>query len=567
MSLRWRWTLILLVFSAAVLAAVTITVERTVQAQAQREQERWQAGRQAQLRGELRALADVASRNLQRALDDPDLEPTLDDLAWAGAPALRAAADWAPSRGPELGVDALLVFDPLGKLISAQSPWPKTVLSGETRDFLWKALSFSPVLWRFGTAGPEDPWFLGARGSIRVSGGRRFVVVSGQRMDESELAELRQRSGARSLHWGEPAAHEESFVLPASWQMDRSAALAVDFGDAPANATLRTLRRRLLPVSAVVLLVVLLGSPWLASTMARPLTTMAEVVGDIGRGSRDVDLDVRGPRETRTLASALNRLSHDLSETEARMRTAERRAAWREIARRIAHEIRNSLSPLSLAVDNVQTAMQRGRDERSQGVIVTSLQTAREQLSSLDRLVREFHEFARAPRIVLAAFDPVELCRAALTSASIAYPQRRFEPEGPDELPLARGDSEQLRRALLNLLKNAAEASPESSPVRLRWGSEDEAWWVSVEDEGPGIPPELRARLGEPYLTTREGGTGLGLPVVLQVVEGHGGELCWSERQPRGWVMELRLPFRPPVADEEDAEPSAVDPSPPKGLS
>ncbi len=562
MSLRWRWTWILLGFAATVLFAVTVTVEWTLRAQAQREQERWQQGRRAELRGELRTLADVASRNLQRALDDPDLESTLEDLAWAGAPALRAAADWAPSRGPELGVDALLVFDPRGRLISAHSPWEVTALQGPTRDFLLNVLSFAPVLWRFGEAGAEDPWFLGARGSLRVSGGRRYVVISGQRMDQAILARLRERSGARALHWGDPLPGEERFSLPAGWQLSQGAELAVDLGEAPATATLRTLRRRLVPVSGSVLLLGLLLSPWLGSTMARPLSRMAQAVQDIGRGSRDVVVEVSGPSETRALALALNTLSRDLGHAEQRMRSAERRAAWREIARRIAHEIRNSLSPLSLAVDNVQTATKRERDERSEAIIEGSLQTAREQLESLDRLVREFHDFARAPQLLFADFDPVELCRAALQSVAIAHPSRSFEAEGPETLALAHGDSEQLRRALLNLLKNAVEAS-ETGPIRLVWGSEGEEWWAAVQDSGPGIAPELRSRLGEPYLTTREGGTGLGLPVVLQIVEGHGGRLEWSEREGEGWEMRVLLPLRRDSASGDDR---VIDSTPEKGL-
>jgi signal transduction histidine kinase len=562
MSLRWRWTWILLGFAATVLAAVTLTVEWTLRAQAQSEQERWQQGRRAELRGELRSLADVASRNLQRALDDPDLESTLEDLSWAGAAARRVAADWAASRGPELGVDALLVFDPNGRLISAHSPWQVTSLQGSTRDFLLSVLSFSPVLWRFGVAGPDDPWFLGARGSLRVSGGRRYVVISGQRMDEVALAELRRKSGAEEMHWGPPVGREESFALPAGWQLGEGADLAIDLGEAPATGTLRTLRRRLIPVSGLVLVLGLMLSPWLGSTMARPLTRMAVAVQDIGRGSRDVQVEESGPSETRALASALNTLNEDLAATEERMRSAERRAAWREIARRIAHEIRNSLSPLSLAVDNVQTAMQRPADERKGRIIEASIRTAREQLQSLDRLVREFHEFARAPQLVFAEFDPVELCRSALQSMVIAQPERRFESDGPASLPMARGDSEQLRRALGNLLKNAAEAAPADTPVRLVWGWGNDRWWVAVQDQGAGIDPALQVRLGEPYLTTRDGGTGLGLPVVLQILEGHDGSLQWSALQPRGWEMRIEIPLHP-----DPAPAAAPEIPPPKGLS
>lgn len=562
MGLRARWTVLLLAFTLVVMGAVAATVEWTLRAQVEREEQQWRRGRRAELERELRRVADEAAARLQEALSDPGLESTLDNLAWAGASARRVAADWAPRRGPELGLDALLVFDSNGRLMSAYSPSSTTVVDGPVREFLLESLSFSPVLWRFGTGGEEDPWFLGARGGIRVSGGRRFVVIGGVELDRERLQTVREEGRALSLHWGEPREGEERLPLPLGWQFTPDAVLAADLGHAPSTDSLGTLRRRLLPVGAGALVLGLLLSPWLASTMARPLTRLAEAVSDLGRGSRDLRLREEGPAELRALTRALRRLGSDLDEAEERMRSAERRAAWREIARRIAHEIRNSLSPLALALDNLETAS--AREGASSAVVATSLETAREQLRSLERLVREFHEFARAPRLEMATFDPDELCLSALEGARAALPDVRFEVGEREEVGLAVGDAEQLRRALGNLLRNAAQAAP-GAPVVLAWGrrGDPEGWWAAVRDAGPGIDPALLPRLGEPYLTTRDEGTGLGLPIVLQVVEGHGGELSWRPLSPTGWEMRVELPRH---ASTADVDPVAEIP-PPKGLS
>lgn len=562
MGLRARWTLLLLLFTLAVLGAVGLTVEWTLRAQVEGEEQRWRSGRRAELERELRRVADEAAGRLQQALEDPGLESTLDNLAWAGASARRVAADWAPRQGRSLELDVLLIFDATGRLISAHSPWPTTAVDGPTKEFLLESLSFSPLLWRFGVPEEGDPWFLGARSSLRVSEGRRFVILGGVEMDDDLLVEIRERVGARSLHWGRPADAELAVALPLGWQFEADARLAADLGHAPATDSLATMRRRLIPVGAGALLLGLILSPWLASTMARPLTRLSAAVEELGRGGRDLQLRAEGPAELQSLASALNRLGADLDAAEDRMRIAERRAAWREIARRIAHEIRNSLSPLALALDNVETASRR--EGPSSSLIGASLETAREQLHSLERLVREFHEFARAPRLEMARFDPQELCLSALEAVRATFPASKLNVGETHEPPLARGDAEQLRRALINLLKNAVEAAPHE-PVELSWGFGGDSWWVAVRDRGPGIDPDIVRRLGEPYLTTREQGTGLGLPIVLQVVEGHGGELRWERLQPRGWEMRMVLP-RGPLTPTPDVPESEALP-PPKGLS
>jgi nitrogen fixation/metabolism regulation signal transduction histidine kinase len=224
------------------------------------------------------------------------------------------------------------------------------------------------------------------------------------------------------------------------------------------------------------------------------------------------------------------------------------------MARHLAHELKNALSPLALALDNVETAVERP-DTVARPVLARSLATARDQLASLDRLVGEFRDFARTPGLVFAPADALAVGRAAVASATQVHPATPFSLEETQPVGELSADAEQLRRALHNLLINAAEAAP-GRPVVLAVGGGPgrDRWWVAVRDEGPGLPAEIAAHWGEPYHTTKAQGTGLGLTVALQVIEGHGGRLEARPRRGGGLEVFASLPRDPrPAPTEEEA--------------
>jgi two-component system, NtrC family, nitrogen regulation sensor histidine kinase NtrY len=554
MGLRLRWTLLLSAAALALVAVFAVAIEFARVQQVRRVQSGWEASRAALLHARL----ETQAREVQNTLDDLVRSASLHEVVAAGSQAdggvRRAQADWAQTESRTRGLEEILVLDREDRVITS-ARWSEGIgRPHPNAPLLRDLLPGAPLVWR--SPDPErprdDPWMIGAA-RVHDFGGVRAPVVVGRELDGEWLQLLRVDLELRALHAGPPRTGrgERGFVWPAGWLPFPGAQLAWDPGPAPSVRALEGLRPWLGAAALGAIAVIMLGAPWVAAGLGRPLLQMADAVGAIGRGDRHPVLPIGGPREIGVLRDALLRLSSDLELAEQQIRHAERRAAWREIARRIAHEIRNTLSPLALALDNVETAARRD-DPRAQAALATSLNTARAQLQSLQRLVTEFSGFARQPRLVLADFSLGEMLESCAGTLRAAFSGVDLRVRGGDALEFAHGDVEQLRRAVHNLLKNAVEAAPDA-PVELMVGRGDAGtWWIEVRDRGPGLPPSIAARLGDPYQTTKADGTGLGLPIVMRVVEAHGGRLEIGARDGGGTVVRIELPSRPVVERSED---------------
>jgi two-component system nitrogen regulation sensor histidine kinase NtrY len=229
--------------------------------------------------------------------------------------------------------------------------------------------------------------------------------------------------------------------------------------------------------------------------------------------------------------------------------TDQRRAAWSDIARRIAHEIKNPLTPIQLAAERLQRRF--GKDIASDGETFERLtETIIRQVGDLRRMVDEFSNFARMPKPAFRQEDVHEIARTALFLHEVAHPEIKFSldpAEGP--IPMV-ADRRQLGQALTNVVKNAVEAietrrnrnehSMAGDRVDLRIRSDGDELVIDVMDTGVGLPEE-RERLTEPYMTTRVRGTGLGLAIVKKIVEEHLGEIAFLDR--RGGGTHVRMAF------------------------
>jgi two-component system nitrogen regulation sensor histidine kinase NtrY len=228
--------------------------------------------------------------------------------------------------------------------------------------------------------------------------------------------------------------------------------------------------------------------------------------------------------------------------------SAQRKAAWADVARRIAHEIKNPLTPIQLSAERLKRKYLK-EIESDPETFSTLSDTIVRHVGDIGRMVDEFSSFARMPAPIMKVEDLREICRQALFLQRNAHSEIRFESELPPEPVFFACDARQLHQALVNLLKNAAESiearSGEALPpgeIRLAIDERGGGAAVVVEDNGRGLPRELKDRLTEPYVTTRVKGTGLGLAIVKKIMEDHGGDLVLEDRTEGGARAELVFP-------------------------
>jgi two-component system nitrogen regulation sensor histidine kinase NtrY len=232
--------------------------------------------------------------------------------------------------------------------------------------------------------------------------------------------------------------------------------------------------------------------------------------------------------------------------------------AWREVARRIAHDIRNPLTPIQLSTERMQRKYAAAHAEDP--VFAECTQAILSEVNTLKHLVDEFTRFARMPVPRLAEGDlPVEI-RTVVDTYRTSHPGIRWEfrTDGP---PRVWFDPFQIRRAVTNLLDNAAAALGERGIVAVTVSHDEAAGKarIDVADDGPGIPSEDRDRLFEPYFSRREGGTGLGLAIVSAIASDHGGTVRMRDNAPRGTVFEMEFPAEPPAKGKNAAATPGID--------
>ena len=240
--------------------------------------------------------------------------------------------------------------------------------------------------------------------------------------------------------------------------------------------------------------------------------------------------------------------------------SAQRKAAWADVARRIAHEIKNPLTPIQLSAERLKRKYLK-EIQSDPDTYTKLIETIVRQVGDIGRMVDEFSSFARMPAPQMKPEDLVELCRHAVFLQRNGYPDVTFETDLPPGKAPQFCDGRLIGQALTNLLKNAVEAihGREESDlppgrVQLRLSQVNGQWMVEVTDNGKGLPAENRERLTEPYVTTRAKGTGLGLAIVKKIMEDHGGDLILEDAP--GGGARVGLIFRDP---EQPAAAASAD--------
>jgi two-component system, NtrC family, nitrogen regulation sensor histidine kinase NtrY len=306
----------------------------------------------------------------------------------------------------------------------------------------------------------------------------------------------------------------------------------------------------------------------LARSVAVRVGELASATQRVGAGNLTIRVSEAGNDEITALARAFNRMLGEVEVSRARIEYLQRISAWQEMARRLAHEIKNPLTPIQLGVQEIHRRYQ-GSDEQFRDLLDTTLEIVEDEVGTLRRLVSEFSDFARLPQAHLQDADLVEFL--AEQRRQIETPDGQAEgersvvrlgalrptfswqlPRGPAEVSI---DRQMLRRVLLNLIQNAADAlahAKVAAPrIEVTLTRQGDFFVVDVDDNGPGIPPALREVVFDPYVTTKHTGTGLGLAIVKKIAIEHGGSATADVSLLGGARLRLTVPARGTPAARE----------------
>jgi len=551
----------LLFISSFTVAGAVALVTGAVSVSARRAFERVDAQRRAalldQFRSELDARDHEVSQQMQRAAESTAVQQMI-----AGS----AAYDAAQAEAEAQGLDFLDVMQPDHTIISS-AHWPARF--GYKND--WEiALEDWDSKEAFFTRIPLPEGTAIALIAIRQTSGA--FVAGGRRLTPEFFKSLGRAPGMRALLWLGPGlaidaqgpiadAHKLDAVTArgsgsVQWTSSRSSAEA--FASLPLRRNGRVigallagtslaeqfgLERAILWIgvwvgSGGIVIGVLLGW-WTTERITRPVEKLAEGARTVASGDLSARVAVASNDEIGELAEAFNRMTAQLIEQRDRTIQAERVAAWRELARRLAHELKNPLFPLQITVENLQRARERPEFDE---VFRESTSTLLAELSNLKTIIGRFSDFAKMPPPQFETIDVNEIVRGVMKLYDTRL--RDIEPsiELADGKLVAAVDADQLRRALGNLVLNAMDAMPSGGMLRVATERREDSVRVSISDSGQGLTEEECARLFTPYYTTKQHGTGLGLAIVQSVVSDHHGKISVMSEPGKGATFVIDLP-------------------------
>jgi two-component system nitrogen regulation sensor histidine kinase NtrY len=310
----------------------------------------------------------------------------------------------------------------------------------------------------------------------------------------------------------------------------------------------RSIRDSALLVGGGGILLAILLSSWAAARVTRPVEQLALAAQEVAAGNWNARVEVTGDDEIGQLADSFNRMTTELLSQKERLIQSERVAAWRELARRLAHELKNPLFPLQLTVENLLRARDQSPEQFDE-VFRESAHTLLGEISNLKAIIGRFSEFSKMPQPQWQNVQINDLVRgvAQLFQAQLQAPGRAAiacRRELDEQLESIAADPELLHRALSNLVLNAMDAMPSGGTLTLRTraAAADGKVVIEVADTGSGLTREECERIFTPYYTSKQHGTGLGLAIVQSVVSDHGGRISVHSEPGTGTTFVIELP-------------------------
>ncbi|MGO9228683.1 MAG: ATP-binding protein [Bryobacteraceae bacterium] len=574
-------TRLLVVYTLAVVASVGM-VEWLVTRVTREAFERIESQRADALVAQFQREFDRRGREIVRAVKDIALSDAAINVAISADDSAYYNEASAMARAHGLGLLELVGDD--GAIVSS-AEWP--VRFGYREDWLTASSSWKPGVAFLRREELPDGFTLALAAVETVNaGGRQLYVAGGQQLDQGFLDTLVLPAGMRVLLYrnlepqfaphllagaadaatdaaefqsliervirerrprvttlGSGAAAETVNAIPLTGMEDNLLAVLLIASSRRDLVELEnSLGRNGAWVAAGAILTGILMAGWATARVTRPVRRLAESAGQVAAGNWDSTVEVTSRDEVGQLAQAFNRMTHELVEQRQRLVQTERVAAWRELARRLAHELKNPLFPLQITVENMQRARESHPQEFDE-VFREGSRTLLAELANLKQIIARFSDFAKMPA---PEVQPVNLNALAaetmkLFEAQFAQARVTARAELAAELPTVAADPEQIARALRNLVLNAIDAMPEGGTLTLRTMPQGAGARLEISDSGQGLSHEECERLFTPYYTTKTHGTGLGLAIVQSVVSDHHGRISVESQPGKGTTFRIDL--------------------------
>jgi nitrogen fixation/metabolism regulation signal transduction histidine kinase len=285
---------------------------------------------------------------------------------------------------------------------------------------------------------------------------------------------------------------------------------------------------------------------WLGRSLVSRLEKLHATARKVTRGQREARVDLAGKDEIAELGHAFNSMLDEIEHARGQVEYLQRIGAWQDVARQLAHEIKNPLTPIQLAVQQTVSSY-KGDDTRFKQMLADTREIVEEEIAALRRLVDTFRTLGQLPKVEKAPISLAELVEELKLDPAFAA---KLELQPPAEPVTVRADKLLLKRVLANLVENGIHAGAETprsdGKVIVSWRADRENVTITVDDSGKGVADEARDKIFEPYVTSKSTGTGLGLAISRKIALEHGGELTLaSERAPTGGArFVVWLPLR-----------------------
>jgi len=363
-----------------------------------------------------------------------------------------------------------------------------------------------------------------------------------------QLVQQQPRETSTLVHWSSNAADDETIdAIPLSGRDKRLLGVMLIGNSRRPYVELRqNIRSAALLSGAAGILLAIVLSGWAAARVTRPVEQLARAAREVASGDWNAQVPVTSSDEMGELAESFNRMTRELLAQKEHLVQAERVAAWRELARRLAHELKNPLFPLQLTVENLLRAREQS-PQQFEEIFQESSSTLLAEIANLKAIISRFSEFSRMPH---PQFQQIQLNDVVQNVSRLFQAQLHDPGRAPIEckLELANSmspiaaDPELLHRAFSNLVLNAMDAMPGGGTLTLRTCQEGDLSCIEVSDTGIGLTAEECERLFTPYYTSKPHGTGLGLAIVQSVISDHGGRISVRSEPGCGSTFVIALP-------------------------